>query len=222
MKNLNKYIPYAISISLLFILLHTCNREAKEKNLSEERYALMRNMYDSNAETLKRDTTAKGEAITSQELLILTEKQAKENALIENERLKKIKSEVIVVTKTIIKKVYINIVDTFDIVDGDTVNSRLFNTSSEWYGLSGKVLPSSVLIDSMYFNNRLTVTIGYEKQGFMKPDKPVVDIINKNPHSKVNEVYNLSIEKPKKMWYQTKGAMFGAGIVGGLYLSTKL
>ena len=139
-------------------------------------------------------------------------------------RLKRVNSEVRVKTVTKIENIFINTIDTFVVRNGDTIrNARVFWVNDKWYGVNGTVLEDGVYIDSMYFNNELVITIGYEKQkGFLKKDVPVVDVVNKNPHSKIDEVYNVVIEPRKKRLYEKTWFQVGIGVVGGFYLNSKL
>jgi hypothetical protein len=222
MDKLLKYTPWAILAVVILASLHTCNRQSKEISDSKKRLGYAYTMINDNGNSYKRDTTALGEELLIQKALYLNEKEAKELGLIENERLKKIKQEVKIVTRTVIQIDTIALTDTFTVVDGDTIRSKQFSVSDTWYGLSGKVFLNKLKIDSLYTKDEYVITTGFDKQGFLKKDLLTVDVVNKNPYSRVDELYNVTVPQPKKKWYQTKGAAIGAGVVGGLYLSTKL
>jgi len=217
-----KYAPWAAAIVAILISLHTCNRKEKEAREYKKNLDYAHIMLNATESTMRRDSTKAGDALTAQNVLYLSEKDARELLLIENERLKKVKQEIKIVTRTVIRVDTVALTDSFTIINGDTVRSRNFDVKDEWYGLKGKVLPTSLVIDSMYTKDEYVVTTGYEPQGFLKKKILVVDVVNKNPYSRVDKLYNVTVPQPKKKWFETKAAAIGAGVVGGLYLSTKL
>ena len=212
-QKIKPYIPYVASVLMIFLYLQQCNDNNKER--ADWKYEKF--MYKHNERTLVRDTTKKGKIITSQELLIVTKDTEKEMLLVENQRLKDIKSEVRVITKTKLKEVMIP----YDKTDV-SVGKKIFRVQDKWYGVSGKVLDSGVMIDSMSFKNELVVTIGEKKNGMFKKRTPVVDILNKNPYSSTDEVYNVVIEpNPKKFW-QKRGFQMGMSAVVGTVVGIQL
>ena len=222
-KKIAKLIWPAICIILVFAYFHTCHTKNKEVKEYKENIAFANKMLNDNQSTWRRDSSLMGEEIAVQKALFLNEKEAKDLALIENQRLKKVKSEVKVVTKTKIEQIYIPVHDTFTVVKGDTRRSRNFGIDQKWYALHGKVLPDQVLIDSMMSKSEVVVTTGYEKQkGLFKKSILVVDVKDKNPHSQITGLYNVQVPKRKKKWFETKGAAIGLGGLVGMYLGIKL
>lgn len=215
------YIPYIASVVMVLLYFQQCDSNNKERADIQKDWKYKEFMYENNAKSLIRDTTKKGLVITSQELLIVTKDTEKEMLLIENKRLKNIKSEVRVVTKTEIKDVLVP----FEKVVHDTITNTdimIFRVQDQWYGVSGRVLSNGVMIDSMSFTNELVVTIGERSNGMFKKKTPVVDIINKNPFSSTDEVYNVLIEKnPKKFW-QKRGFQMGMSAVVGTVVGIQL
>ena len=229
LKIIKIYLPYIIIGILCLFLLNQCEKNEVEKRRNIRNYTFLQQMYESNESTLRRDTTKKGKELVIQKQLVVTEREAKNMALIENERLKKIKSRVKVVTITKIKRIYIpfdSIIEVrIDTSTGDTIKNvaKVFRVNNEWYGINGRILENGVLIDSIYMNNRITATLGYEKQkGILKKKIPVLEIENANPFSRVNEVYNFVIEQEEKKFFQTTAFKMLVGGTAAIYLESKL
>jgi len=168
----------------------------------------------------------KGEKINEQEQLILSQKDAIAHNVLELENLKKVQSQVIVKTNTIIDSVFIPFDDSwqdenqFDtIVHIDTIRQfiyvpKTFSLIDEHYSLFGNVNKSGVLIDSLRLQNSLTLTIGMKSQGFLKKPKPIVIAKNSNPYFETYSMQNVIIRNDLK-WYDKKSTWFGIGVIGG-------
>jgi len=170
----------------------------------------------------------KGEQINEQEQLILSQKDALAHKVLELENLKKVKSQVIVKTNTIIDSVFIpfdsswqneNQFDT--ILVYDTINMeniifvpKTFSLVDEHYSIFGEVNKGGVLLDSMRFQNALTLTIGMKSQGIFKKPKPIVLAKNSNPYFQTYSMQNVVIKNELK-WYDKKSTWFGVGLIGG-------
>ena len=149
-----------------------------------------------------------GLVISEQEQIILSQKDAIEMNLLEIENLKKVNSQVSVVTQTIVDSVFIPF-------QSDTLKN--FGLYDKWYGLSGIVENRGVKLDSIYFNNDMRITIGYKKNGWFKKPSPIVKIKNENPYSRVVNMQNVVIDNPTK-WYEKKGFLIGVGLLGGIVI----
>ena len=149
-----------------------------------------------------------GLLISEQEQIILSQKDAIEMNLLEIENLKKVNSQVSVVTQTIVDSVFIPF-------QSDTLKN--FGLYDKWYGLSGIVENRRVKLDSIYFNNDMRITIGYKKNGWFKKPSPIVKIKNENPYSRVVNMQNVVIDNPTK-WYEKKGFLIGVGFLGGIVI----
>ena len=75
---------------------------------------------------------------------------------------------------------------------------------------------------SLKILNESSVTIGYRKHGFLNlKSEPLVEIKNTNPYLKVSKISNVVIKNNKSI-FSKKGFWFAIGILGGVYLHTKL
>ena len=150
-----------------------------------------------------------GFVISEQEQVIFSQKDAIDLQLLEIDRLKKVNSQVNVVTQTLIDSVFIPF-------NNDSVKN--FTLTDKWYGLGGLVKSEGVMLDSIYFNNELSITIGYKKEGLFKKPSPIVEIKNKNPHSRTISMQNIVIENPTK-WYEKKTFLIGVGLLVGIIIA---
>ena len=149
-----------------------------------------------------------GNKIAEQEQIILTQTQAIENNLLEIERLKEVSAQVVVNTITQIDSVFVPFyVDTTitDSVDFDFIKvPQMFSLQNEWYSLGGNIQKSGLLLDSLSFNNELTLTLGNRSNGFLKPTTPLVLVEYSNPYVSTTGLQNIVIQNDLK-WYDKKG-----------------
>ena len=216
-----KYLPYALLTIVCIVYARSCSVNKSEVTQLNKAWKFKEFMYTNNERTLKRTVDEQGNKITSQEQLMVTKDSELAESLIENQRLKDIKSEVKIITKTVIKEVYVPFETTvYDTLSGDS--AKPFNKEDKWYSFSGMVLKNGVRMDSIKFIDETTVTIGSEKKNMFKKRIPTVDIVNKNPYSTTTEAYNVIIVPPKKKFLETTAGKVLIGVAGGILLSTQL
>jgi hypothetical protein len=167
-----------------------------------------------------------GSRLVEQEQLILSQRDGIALKILEIDKLKKVKSQVIVSTITQVDSVFIPFSDsdtilvaTNDIQDSLGTYLRVpkpFSLNTEWYGITGKVNTKGVNLDSLSFRNKMTITIGSKSQGLFKKPKPIVLMKNENPYVYTTGMQNIVIKNELK-WYEKKGLWFGVGVlVGGV------
>ena len=221
MNKFRTYIPYVVIVILLLMYMSKCARSENEVAKLNDTWRYKEMMYTNNRTTLLQEIDKQGREITTQENLIMTAEQEKEMLLIENKRLKSVKSEVKIITTTIIKEVYVPFETTiYDTISGDS--AQPFNKKDDWFMLSGMVLKKGIRIDSLEFKNKLSITIGEKSNGLFKKNTPVTEVTNDNPYTSVSEMYNVHIEKGPKKFYQTTAFKIGIGVAGGIFLTTRL
>lgn len=218
LNKLRQYITLILLVTIAIMWLRSCNEFESRINDLHNSYSYKESMHLNNESTLKRTINEQGDELITQKQLLLTKKEALKMAIIENSKLKNVKSEVKINTVTEIKEVFIQTTDT---LQGDSVK-KIFRANNKWYGINGHVLSNGIMFDSVYFNNEIVTTIGFKKDGFFKRPYPVVEVVNKNPYSRIDEVYNVVIKERKKRFYETTGFKVGVGIIGGFYLKSKL
>lgn len=84
--------------------------------------------------------------------------------------------------------------------------------SDEWMNFYATIDVPKSRIDTIGFLSVPEITLGWERQGFLKKQKRTIFYTNENPYVTVVDMQNVIIEKPKK-WYQTDVAKITGGIV---------
>ena len=163
-----------------------------------------------------------GIRIVEQEQIILTQEDAINNNLLEIDRLKKIKSQVVINTITQIDSVFVPFL--VDSLSNDTISTnnyiiipKRFALSREWYNISGKIQKTGLLIDTLSFNNELSLTIGNKSQGLFKKPKPIVLVEYSNPYVKTQSMQNIIIKNELK-FYDKKSFWYGLGVGTGILI----
>lgn len=226
MKKIKTYTIFALLIAVIgFLAWDGCQSRSELKGFGNQ-------MAEYNVKEQGFITTIdrQGKKITRQNQIILTKTQAIQQGLIANTRLKKIKSQVKIITRVKIEKEFIPFND-YDLFDDTWDEEKLisvpkpFKMINEWYIIGGKIVKKGIEIDSMQFFNRMTVTIGDKKlKGFkniLKRRIPTVEIVNESPYVSVYGLENVVIKKRKK-WYQTTGFKVLVGFGFGVYATTKI
>jgi hypothetical protein len=218
----HRYTFYIIGVIIAVFSLRGCYNQQSIINDNNEAW---RQLEKQRTDSLTKIINEKGEEIATQEQLVITEKQAKEMALLENERLKKIKSKVKIKTVTKIKHIWIPYDTTIfihDTLSDSSFTARAFSVGDEWYNVKGITMKKGIYIDNISFNNELSTTIGYKKdkglKNIFKSSYPVVEVKNNNPYSSTVAMENIVIKPKKKKFYETKGFALGVGILGGFLL----
>ena len=84
--------------------------------------------------------------------------------------------------------------------------------SDKWMNFYATIDVPTSRIDTIGFLSVPEITLGWERQGFLKKQKRTIFYTNENPYVTVVDMQNVIIEKPKK-WYQTDVAKITGGIV---------
>jgi hypothetical protein len=195
---------------------------AWSKNAEMQDYKDQMMLFKDKEQVFIETENANGEKIAEQQQIIMTQKDAIDNGLLEIDKLKKVKSQVRFVTKTIVDSVFVpfSLEDTTNL-DGLTFEMikvpQPFSLTDEWYSLSGKVQKKGLFLDTLSFNNKTSVTIGMESRGIFKSPRPVVVLKHENPYTYTSEMNNVVIEN-KLRFYDKKSFWFGTGAVIGIII----
>jgi len=162
-----------------------------------------------------------GNKLVHQEQIIMSQEQAISSGLLEIEELKKVSSQVSVVTNTIIDTIIVSHVDT--VVQEINGNSYLklpqqYVFADEYLNFKAEINKVGLSIDNITIFNETTITIGKERQGLFRPLKPVVKIKNTNTYMNTLEVRNIVIENKPDLLHD-KRAWGVVGILIGLALN---
>lgn len=208
-------------LSLLFLgvsVMDSCEKDKENSNLLNNLSAL--NLEN---QSFKTEIKKNNEKLTSQDQIILTQKQAIDNGLIEIKKLKNIKSKVRIVTKTKIDTVFIpytkTVVDTTLLDNGfDYKNYFDYAEPKGWYSLSGFASNLGIGIDSLRIKNDYSIYIADKKLNMFGKSKPEVILLNKNPYTETIQMNNVVI-KVYTPFYQKNGFWAGVGFLGGFLLA---
>lgn len=214
-----------IVLLLVIVCLLVCGYASSRAELSLFKSQVSKLEFDK--QRYEETIAENGSRIVEQEQLILSQKDGIALKILEIDRLKKVKSQVIVSTITQIDSVFIPFseTDTIQIATNDTSNTigtylrvpKPFSLNTEWYGITGKVNSSGVNLDSLSFRNKMKITIGSKSQGLFKKPKPIVLMENENPYVQTTGMQNIVIKNELK-WYEKKGLWFGVGVAVGVVI----
>ena len=213
-------IIVALGILLLLLVWEWFNRSAQLSNFEDQ----IANI-GLKEQTFKTIIEKNGDKIAQQDQLILTQKQAIKNGLIDIKHWKSVKSQVKVINRTVIDSILVPYTVTDSLIVVDTINGVIdttkylktpssFDLTNEFYSLKGNVFTNGITLDSFSIVNESKIVIGYKRDKWYKSAKPVVEITNSNPYVVFDEISNVQIQEYKK-WYQRKGVMFGIGFISG-------
>jgi hypothetical protein len=154
--------------------------------------------------------------MAEQQQIILSQNDAIDNGILTMNKFKSVQSQVRVETRTQIDSVFIP----FETIKSDTqvvyqCVDRKFKLITDEYGIFGLTKQEGVLLDSLYFDGGLAITIGTKSAGFLKKAEPIVEVKYTNPYIKTKSMQNVIINNELK-WYDKKRNWFGIGIGFGL------
>jgi hypothetical protein len=236
----NKILNVALLIIVVLLLLKGCEIQKDRDNLLTQMAT-----YKNGEKEFKKKILADSSTLATQTQTILTQNEAITLGLLKLEGdIKKVQSQVrqkqdISISDIAIPFVPNGYADTSKWVakfkKGDTskaicdsfiANSVIvpqdFGIKDKWYSIDGKVKKNGLQLDSLKITNESSVTIGYKKGGFLNLKlEPIVEIKNSNPYLSVSKMNNVIVTKNKSI-LQSKLFWMGVGIIGGIYIHTKL
>jgi len=207
-----------LALLLVFSILLVCGWVYERAELKEYKDQMLK--FEHNEQKFLETLDENGSKIVEQEQIILSQKDAIDNHLVEIKNLKKIKSQVIVNTITKVDSVFIPFVSDTTIKDTLVLDNYIlvpqkFSLLEEWYSFDGTIKKGGVLLDSISFNNELSLTIGNKSMGFLKKSKPIVLVEYSNPYVSTTGMQNIIIKDDLK-FYDKKGFWYGFGVVSGI------
>ena len=206
--------------SLLFLFVFvfkSCEKEKENINLLNNISSLG---FDN--QKFKIEIKKNGDRIYSQNQIILNQKQAIKNGLIEIKGLKSIKSKVSIITNTIIDTLFMPYKGV--VADSSSSTTKQFRSyfnykePKGWFSINGYSNKFGVNIDSLSIKNNFSIYIADKKLGFFKNPNPEVLLINKNPYTEVIKMQNviITVNQP---FYNKNYFWAGVGFVGGFLLA---
>ena len=206
-------------VAIIFLVWDGCSKDAQ---LSA--YKNKMNHFKLKAQVFEEKVDENGRRIAEQEQIILTQEEALSNDVLMLNDFRKVQSQVQLTNRTKIDSVYIP----YEVVKTDTqvvyqCVDRKFQLITKDYSIFGNTLKDGVLLDSIYFDSKSTITIGYKSSGFLKKAQPIVEVRYDNPYMGTTAMQNVVIQEELK-WYDKKKNWFGIGIglgMVGTYLIMK-
>lgn len=206
-------------VAIIFLVWDGCSKDAQ---LSA--YKNKMNHFKLKAQVFEEKVDENGRRIAEQEQIILTQEEALSNDVLMLNDFRKVQSQVQLTNRTKIDSVYIP----YEVVKTDTqvvyqCVDRKFQLITKDYSIFGNTLKDGVLLDSIYFDSKSTITIGYKSSGFLKKAQPIVEVRYDNPFMRTTAMQNVVIQEELK-WYDKKKNWFGIGIglgMVGTYLIMK-
>ena len=198
-------------IAVILLVWDGCSKSA-QLSLFKKRVSNLNLKAQVFNETIGKDKLR----IAEQQQIILSQNDAIDNGILTMNKFKSVQSQVRVETRTQIDSVFIP----FETIKSDTqivyqCVDRKFKLVTDEYGIFGLTKQEGVLLDSLYFDGGLAITIGTKSAGFLKKAEPVVEVKYTNPYIKTKSMQNVIIQEDLK-WYDRKRNWFGIGIGFGL------
>tara|TARA_R110000744_G_scaffold165331_2_gene282470 strand:- start:4949 stop:5593 length:645 start_codon:yes stop_codon:yes gene_type:complete len=176
--------------------------------------------FEKNELAYKEEINDKGKRVITQELILLSQSDAIEQGLLEIDELKKVNSQVSVITNTLIDTIFVTHIDTAIAEVGGEVYLKLpqqYRHFNEHFSFNASINLEGLFIERISIENESVITIGYKKQGLFKPMLPVVQISNSNPYIQTHNVSNVVIQKDYNM-FQDKRAWGLVGLFVGVLI----
>ena len=218
----NRITIVGLIVVILFLVWKSCEQNAQLSNFESQISKL-----NIGEQKFKQTIDSDSNLILEQQQIILSQKQALNNNLLEINRLKKVQSQVKIVSKVKIDSVFIPFHDTLYIDTSNNKDSSLkgfiqvpksFSLSNEYYSFGGSILKKGLILDSVRFDNKMTLTFGLKSVGLFKKPKPMLDVKYNNPYIQTTSLNNVVIKNELK-WYEKKPFFIGIGFVGGILTS---
>lgn len=217
---IQKFYKNWFYILLIFLIVQTvdsCEGHKKIQSLN----SVISNL-DIENQKFKTELNKKDEKVISQAQIIISQKEAIKNGLIEIDKLKKIKSKVKIVTETKVDTVYIEyyktIIDSLNQEPFDYKNYFDYQEPKGWYSINGYATNLGIGIDSLRVKNDFSIYIADKKLNIFGKSNPEVILLNKNPYTETIKMHNIVI-RYEQPFYNNKYLWAGVGFVGGVLLA---
>ena len=215
---------FVIFIALFLILLN----EQYSNEYSIERLKANIGSLGLENQSFVTETNKDKVLISSQAQIILTQREAIDNGVIELDRIKKLKSKVSFVTNTTIDSIFVPSEEVLMgsegvlVVNDNDVEERTFKFNYEdpnkWFTLKGFYNFKGLGIDNFTVKNHYTIYVADTKLNLFRKSVPEVILVNKNPYTETIEMNNIVITFDKP-FYKRNVFWLGVGVVGGIIIA---
>tara|TARA_Y100000385_G_C12930717_1_gene566615 strand:- start:104 stop:754 length:651 start_codon:yes stop_codon:yes gene_type:complete len=202
-KSDDKYWYYTV---ILFFVLIFGFGYSQHRSISNYKNQLKKFQLEN--QSFQEEIDNNGNTIIEQEQIILSQKDAIAHGLLEIDRLKKVQSQVNIITTTIIDTVLVSHTDTVvEYINGDAFLKlpHVYNYNTEFLSFNALIKKDGFTLNNLKLDNKTTISVGFKGQGLFKPDLAVVELKHSNPYIKTVGVTNVVVEeknplKDKRLW----------------------
>ena len=202
-KSDDKYWYYTV---ILFFVLIFGFGYSQHRSISNYKNQLQKFQLEN--QSFQEEIDNNGNTIIEQEQIILSQKDAIAHGLLEIDRLKKVQSQVNIITTTIIDTVLVSHTDTVvEYINGDAFLKlpHVYNYNTEFLSFNALIKKDGFTLNNLKLDNKTTISVGFKGQGLFKPDLAVVELKHSNPYIKTVGVTNVVVEeknplKDKRLW----------------------
>ncbi len=210
----NKIITLALGVVVILLSIQIFNDRSDFKSFKSQISRFKKSELEYQ-EVIDKN----GDKIIEQQQIILTQKDAIEQGLLQVEKLKRVNSQTRVVTEVVLDTIVITHVDTMlKFVDGNSY-LRLpqnYRFNDEFMSLDAKIDEVGLNLDNISIQNENIITIGYKRYGLFKPLTPIVEVRNTNPYIVTQSVSNVVIEDKVDFLHDKKTWGFAGFVLGVL------
>ena len=190
------------------------------KSIEHDNFKHQLSKFRKSEQSYQEVVDEQGDRIIEQEQILLSQSDAIEQGLLEIDRLKKVSSQVRIVTELVVDTLIMTHTDTVTITIDDNIYLKLpqsYSYSSEFLSVKAEIGAMGLSLDNISIYNENVITIGYKKNGFLRPLLPVVIIKNTNPYMNTTQVSNIVIE-PKTNLISDKRVWAVGGFILGILI----
>lgn len=211
----------SLVVLLIAVILLVWDGCSKDAQLALFKDSVKKLNYSS--QVFKESVGKDKKRIAEQEQIILSQKDAIDMGLLMLNDMRKVTTQVVLKTKTLVDSIFIP----YETIDTQFVNNpcifqeRRLRLTDDYFSFYGVSKENGLLVDSLWFNNESTITIGNKSRGFFRKSEPIVKVEYSNPYVSTSSMQNVVIKNELK-WYEKKGIWLGLGAIvgfaGGIYL----
>ena len=196
----NKYWYYIV---IVFFVLIFGFGYSQHRSIAQYKSQLQKFQLENQG--FQQDIDKNGNTIIEQEQIILSQKDAIAHGLLEIDRLKKVQSQVNVITTTIIDTVVVSHTDTVvEYINGNAFLKlpHTYNYQTEFLSFDALIQTDGLTLNSLKLDNK-------------RKDLPVIELKHSNPYIKTVGVTNVVVEESKNP-LKDKRVWGGLGFLLGL------
>lgn len=227
--DLNKINTWRFISILLVVVVIFSMRECNINEVQLGDFHVKMKDYEDKTMAYQITVNEQGETISTQKVMLIARDKTIEEELLKNSNLSEVNTQIKLqseLNKGNFVANYSN-TDTSFVFVTDTVTKYIkvgteFTHNEEWFRVAGNVGGLGIEFDTVLFKNNLTLNIGYKKKkglkNLFKEKEMVIEGINSNPYLSTVGMQNITFEKPKKKWYETRAFATGIGVVAGILI----